>query len=677
MFTKFTRSFTMGLGKVTAALLLIIGQTAAAAEIAPYFYTWGGGKVTSLVQGKQLAGLNQVTLAFALSGGGCSLDSAVDSMTNDIKSFMSSGGKVIVSFGGASGTYIETACTDENLLFSAIDGLIQRTGIQKLDFDIEGTQLSNTAATTRRTHVLARLQTKYPNLYVSFTLPVEPSGLTSGGVNLVKSTAAGGVRINIVNIMTMDYGSGTKNLGSVAIQSAQGTMNQLKAIYPTKTTAQLYAMIGITPMIGKNDDGTAFSLADASQVTSFVQANGIGLIAYWAFQRDQAQSSAGAGSLETFSGVIQSDFQFYKTFKLAEGGVAQPPTPTPTPTPTPVPTTTTMPPTTTTTTIPRVPAGTCSFPNWVQGKSYATGAIVKFTDGKLYIAEHANPGYSPVISTWYWDPYNCTSTTPTPTPVPTPVPTTTTLPAQSPGVWTACADEDGTCNFSGTKVVRYGANGIFVSKTLAGPAACTNAVFGDPLVGVRKHCEIGGSTTPTTPTTPAPTTTTVRAPVPTTTTLPASTGAMTGQKMTGVYITLYGYDDNDDGSGNYGVSVISNPIIHKGATEDLGTFDHPSTFATDVRVAAPGTKIYVPRLHKYFIMEDTCRECTADKNSGKNHVDLYIGENFLQGNPLISCEETLTKSSDTIIINPSNNWPVSAPKIFIGAKCNSVQFPVP
>ncbi|MET8137431.1 glycoside hydrolase family 19 protein, partial [Streptomyces sp. NPDC005251] len=53
-------------------------------------------------------------------------------------------------------------------------------------------------------------------------------------------------------------------------------------------------------------------------------------------------------------------------------------------------------------------AASCSsYPNWVAGKSYATGNIVRYTDGKAYIAEHDNPGYDPVISTWYWEPYAC------------------------------------------------------------------------------------------------------------------------------------------------------------------------------------------------------------------------------------------------------------------------------
>ncbi|MET7608697.1 glycoside hydrolase family 19 protein [Streptomyces avermitilis] len=53
-------------------------------------------------------------------------------------------------------------------------------------------------------------------------------------------------------------------------------------------------------------------------------------------------------------------------------------------------------------------AASCSsYPNWVAGKSYVTGNIVRYTDGKAYIAEHDNPGYDPTISTWFWEPYAC------------------------------------------------------------------------------------------------------------------------------------------------------------------------------------------------------------------------------------------------------------------------------
>ncbi|MBO4209211.1 carbohydrate-binding protein, partial [Micromonospora echinofusca] len=53
------------------------------------------------------------------------------------------------------------------------------------------------------------------------------------------------------------------------------------------------------------------------------------------------------------------------------------------------------------------PGGTCTYPNWVAGTWYVAGSIVRYTNGLHYIAEHDNPGYDPVISTWYWEPYTC------------------------------------------------------------------------------------------------------------------------------------------------------------------------------------------------------------------------------------------------------------------------------
>ena len=54
--------------------------------------------------------------------------------------------------------------------------------------------------------------------------------------------------------------------------------------------------------------------------------------------------------------------------------------------------------------------------------------------------------------------------------------------------WTFCAWEGGVCAFTGTQEVRYGANGSYTYETLSGGTACTNSVFGDPAVGVRKEC---------------------------------------------------------------------------------------------------------------------------------------------------------------------------------------------
>jgi hypothetical protein len=297
---------------LSAPILGVLSSYVAATELAPYFWTWGGGAVSSLMDAKQQTGLQSATIAFVTSGSGCTDDGSTLAMSDDIGTFITSGGNVIISFGGAAGTYVETACTDEDQLFSLVESIIQKLGTQRLDFDIEGPQLSNTDVTARRIRVLRRLQSKYPDLHVSLTLPVEPNGLPSAALDLIKSTIAGGVKIKIVNIMAMDYGSGTRDLGKVAIQSAEGTVEQLKSIYPSKTTAQLYSMMGITPMIGVNDDGTVFTMTDAHQVASYALQKGIGLLSFWALQRDQP-----GVSIDTSSGTQQGRFAYFGAFDVA------------------------------------------------------------------------------------------------------------------------------------------------------------------------------------------------------------------------------------------------------------------------------------------------------------------------------------------------------------------------
>jgi hypothetical protein len=57
-----------------------------------------------------------------------------------------------------------------------------------------------------------------------------------------------------------------------------------------------------------------------------------------------------------------------------------------------------------------------------------------------------------------------------------------------PAGYTWCANENGTCTFSGTASVAYGANGAFNYRTATNSIACNNATFGDPLSGVVKAC---------------------------------------------------------------------------------------------------------------------------------------------------------------------------------------------
>lgn len=73
--------------------------------------------------------------------------------------------------------------------------------------------------------------------------------------------------------------------------------------------------------------------------------------------------------------------------------------------------------------------------------------------------------------------------------------------------WTYCAGEWEQCTFSGTRQVRFGVDGQWVTRTATDSIACNIDVFGDPYPGANKHCEFASSTTtPNPPTngTPGP-----------------------------------------------------------------------------------------------------------------------------------------------------------------------------
>ena len=65
------------------------------------------------------------------------------------------------------------------------------------------------------------------------------------------------------------------------------------------------------------------------------------------------------------------------------------------------------------------------------------------------------------------------------------------VPAES--EWTTCATEGGRCAFTGTRQVRYGANGKFtLPRTFTDGVACNNGMFGDPAPSVVKQCQVTG-----------------------------------------------------------------------------------------------------------------------------------------------------------------------------------------
>jgi chitinase len=232
-------------------------------------------------------GLKDYTLAFLTPQSGCTPQwedggSSVGAFASQISAIQAAGGNVIISFGGESGGELAQTCTNVSQLTAAYQNVVNTYGVTRLDFDIEGGVLSDTAATSLRDQALAALQAQDPSVQVDFTLAVSPQGLPAGTGSeyaLLQDAKAKGVKVSIVNIMTMDFGAGSNDLAD-AESAAQGTAGQLASLYGISTSAA-YGMMGLTPIAGTNDDGTVFSTSNASSLESFAASNGVAELSFW------------------------------------------------------------------------------------------------------------------------------------------------------------------------------------------------------------------------------------------------------------------------------------------------------------------------------------------------------------------------------------------------------------
>jgi hypothetical protein len=274
------------------------------------------------------------SLAFIVDGGNCTAswggyytlaqgfpDRDIDA---DLANIRAAGGDVVVSFGGAVNTELAISCPSVSALEAQYDAVVTRYNLTRIDFDIEGYATGDTASISRRDQAIAQLQAAHPGLQVSYTLPVLATGLTDG-INVISDAVAKGVDISTVNVMAMDYGGADTQMGQDAINAGNATAAQLSELMPSRSTAQLCGMIGITPMLGINDINTEiFQLSDAQLLTDyarqgngsgFCQGIGFGMIAMWDTNRDVQCSQPSAWTQLYCSGVTQSPFQFSGIFK--------------------------------------------------------------------------------------------------------------------------------------------------------------------------------------------------------------------------------------------------------------------------------------------------------------------------------------------------------------------------
>ena len=356
MENKATKSHRLSIARLLFATLLVGGfggfavMTVWRAGVDMYVYAQGTGPtwvapyvdITSkpevYFESKEDSLLNNVVIGSIVAsrldpreptwGAYYDLDAAARALDLDrrLVRFREEGGIAILSFGGDATSEMASVNSSVEDLAAAYQAVINRYESEMLDFDLSSAVLADSVATTRRVAALQHLQRDNPNIQVWLSLPAAMDGLTAGGITMIESALFAGVELAGVNVRTMDYGLSGKRAREFSLWdqtrlSLMATKEQLAAIFSDsgqpKDDLELWGMIGVTPMIGKNTTAReAFTLKTANALVDFLREHQVGRVSFLTLNRDRP-CGAGDGiknASGTCSGIDQIKYQFTKLF---------------------------------------------------------------------------------------------------------------------------------------------------------------------------------------------------------------------------------------------------------------------------------------------------------------------------------------------------------------------------
>jgi hypothetical protein len=305
---------------------------------APYYESYLAPDTASITATAEASGAKFMTIAFLQSKGtkSCAVDwngtasQPLTSYNADIASLRKLGGNVIPSFGGYSadtfgshdhGTEIADSCTSVQQIAAVYEQVVRTLRVTRLDMDVESNAETYRAGINRRDEAIAIAQRWAAQhgirLQIQFTLPVEPSGLGSAGLSVLRNAIADGVRVSSVNIMVFDYylpHEGVMNMSKTAITCANSVHAELARLYPQLSSRQIWRMEAMTMLPGISDFGKdeTTTVHDARVMMAFEQKRHMNFLSIWAIQRDNEgpKSCLGQADSNTCSGIKQARWAF-------------------------------------------------------------------------------------------------------------------------------------------------------------------------------------------------------------------------------------------------------------------------------------------------------------------------------------------------------------------------------
>jgi hypothetical protein len=318
---------TFGRSALAAGLISIAALPAgalAAPRFSPYIDVTLKDPV-GLAAAVQGSGAKVINLGFVVTGGrkctaawGGDKGVRTKPLAGEIAAARAAGADVRVSFGGAGGIDLARSCRTAAALAREYIATADSVRAKRLDFDIEGKALDNVAAGKRMIDAIGILE-RSRRVQVTLTIPVSPTGVWDAQLALMKRARLKHVRIDVVNVMAMDYGDeqappAEDTMAGYAIKAANAVVPQLNGAYP-RSGGWLHRL-GVTPMIGVNDvTSEVFTLDDANTLVAYAKSKRLAQLSFWSIDRDAACPGPITEAQATCSGVAQTPFAFSAIFR--------------------------------------------------------------------------------------------------------------------------------------------------------------------------------------------------------------------------------------------------------------------------------------------------------------------------------------------------------------------------
>ncbi|MGO9270243.1 MAG: Ig-like domain repeat protein, partial [Terriglobia bacterium] len=320
------------------------GKTIPTHVYAPYYTSTGSGDATLTASGAryftmaflQAATANAGSCTVYWNGSSSTPVAATGTYATGIANLRSYGGDVIPSFGGsAADTYpfeeLADSCQTVSSIAAEYERVITTLNVTRIDLDTEEDSLNNTAGIDRRNKAIAMVQQwaaqNGRSVEWVYTLPTNVAGLDAGvwgsnyttGAGVLLNAVENGTRIDRVDIMTFDF----YDAQSYACQAGQGPAHEmgqdtmtavghvydtLHELYPNKTSAQIWGMIGFCEDVGKDDFGACetYYTYDATNNMAWGVSNGLGLMTFWNYSRDKANTGGSGTPIYSFSHIYDN-----------------------------------------------------------------------------------------------------------------------------------------------------------------------------------------------------------------------------------------------------------------------------------------------------------------------------------------------------------------------------------